>query len=258
MNTSTLSPQALAVIDGYLHFTVGSATCSVPYFNNKTTRSRVTLRAYIGKGSPDDILEETKILLVKNHIDPTLLTDESLKKMLADNNIGLDCSAFAYHVLDAENDTAGHGPLDSQVSFVNCTGIFGKMRCSLRPAENCDVATLADDANSRAVAVVDAKPSDIITMIGGPDSADRDHILVIHETTRQNDILVKISYSHAVAYPHDGLYGTGVKQGVIQVTDPHKSLLEQLWVEGEKEGSSNPIFARATAARTELRRLKWL
>lgn len=258
MTTSNLSPEALSVIDRYLRFRIGEAVCSVPYFNNKTTRSRMTMRTFVGKGSPDDILDETKSLLIKQHLDPSVLTGEALKKLLTESNIGIDCSAFAYYALDAESDHAGMGPLESKLEFVNCTGILGKMRCSLRPAENCDVATFAADANSQVVSLKDAKPGDIITMTGGTDGGERDHILVVHQVDGESDAIVRIHYSHALAYPQDGIYGTGVKQGTIQITSPDKSLTDQLWIEGDTEGDSNPIYIRATKSKTELRRLKWL
>ncbi len=277
MNTKTLTPRALSVIDQYLHFKVGAglsagrqAVCSVPYFNNKTVRARASLRAEIGKGSPKDIYDEAQAMLIKQHVSIDTLADESLKKMLADNNIGIDCSGFAYYVLNAESAEAGKGPLDKHISFVNCKGILGKMRAKFRPAENCDVTTLADDKNSRIIPLNETSPGDIVTMIGdqsssplisnlqSPISSERDHILIIHQVDYQNFSAFKLYYSHAVAYPEDGLYGSGVKQGTVEITDSKKTLTEQEWIENGKSGDANRIYLRALKSKTELRRLKWL
>ncbi|MGC9605491.1 MAG: hypothetical protein ABSF56_01915 [Minisyncoccia bacterium] len=258
MNTKTLSPAALAVIDQYLHFKVGSAICSVPYFNNKTVGARMTLRAKIGKGSPEDILDETQSFMVKHHVSTEALADESLKKLLVDNDIGIDCSAFVYYVLSAENEEQGKGPLDGKISFVNCKGLFGKMRCSMQPAENCDVDTLTHDENSRIVALRDARPGDFVAMTTGQDNGRRNHILVVHQVEYRDQTPVEMNYSHAVAYPEDGLYGNGVKQGSIEITDPDKPIIEERWIEEGKEGIDNRLLARAKASKTELRRLKWL
>jgi hypothetical protein len=133
-----LSEKALSSIDGYARFKIGNAVCSVPYFNNKKVGSRATLRTYIGKGSPADIREETQELLKKTHVDAARLSGETLHKLLVDNNIGIECSGFVYHVLNAESISRNGQSLNKQISFVNCGGLLGKMRCSLRPAENCD------------------------------------------------------------------------------------------------------------------------
>ena len=162
MNTKTLTPRAMSVIDQYLHFKVGAAVCSVPYFNNKTVKARASLRAEIGKGSPKDIYDEVQSILIKQHVSSDTFADESLKKILADNNIGIDCSGYAYYVLNAESTETNKGPLDKHLSFVNCKGLLGRMRTKFRPAENCDVTTLADDKNSRVIPLNEAAPGDII------------------------------------------------------------------------------------------------
>lgn len=258
MNTKTLTHRAFSVIAQYEHFTLEQAVCSVPYFNNKVTRSRASLRTLVGKGSPKDIHEELLGILIKNHVDQKEIGDESLKRILTDNNIGIDCSGFAYYILNAESEERNKGPLDKHLHFVNCHGLFGKIRCALRPVENCDVRTLADNKNSRAIPIQDAQPGDIISMLSGPDESDRDHILVIYQIEYQNFVPTKIHYTHAVAYPSDGIYGTGIKKGIIQIADISKDLVSQLWTENEKTGQDNILFVRATKSTTELRRLLFL
>lgn len=257
MNTKVLSNRALSVIDQYLHFKLGSAVCSIPYFNNKTVKARAALRPQIGKGSPEEIFEEVQTILVKSHIQSDTLADESLKKLLADADLGIDCSAFAYYVLNAENEERGKGSLDKHISFVNCSGVVGKLRCALRPIENCDVSTLAHEKNSKVIELKDIQPGDLIVMTGGPAGFERDHVLVVHQADYQNFTATKIYYSHAAAYPADGLYGDGVRQGEIEIIDPNKPLLEQRWIENSQEGLNNFIFARAQKSKTEIRRLNW-
>jgi len=257
MNTKTLTPRALDVIDQYLHFKVGSAVCAVPYFNNKTVRARASLRAENGKGSPQDIFDEVQGMLVNQHIMPDAIADDRLKKLLADNNIGIDCSGFAYYVFNAESAELGKGALDKRISFVNCHGWLGTMRAKFRLAENCDVSTLAADANSRIIALNEAAPGDVITMTSGPEGGERDHILVIHQADYQNFSATKLYYSHAVAYPEDGVYGSGVRQGTIEIVSPGKALTEQLWNESDSVQGAARIFARVQKSKTELRRMKW-
>ena len=255
MNTKTLTQRALNVIDQYLHFKIGNAVCSIPYFNNKTTRTRGGLRVAIGKGSPKEIFEEVQDIVIKNHISINALTNDSLKRLLADNNIGIDCSAFVYYVLNAESEERKKGHLDKHLSFTNCHGILGRIRCSLRPIENCNVATFANDKNSRSIPIKEIEPGDIITMKS--EENNRDHILVIHQIEYQNFIPATIHYSHAIAYPEDSPYGSGIYQGEIQIISPDKYITEQRWIEDNSEGNSNRLFIRAQKSKTEVRRLKW-
>ena len=255
MNTKTLSPRALSVIDQYTHFSVGRAVCSVPYFNNKTVRAKAALRVRIGKGSPKDIHEEITGIMVKQHVSTEVIADESLKKLLTDNNIGIDCSGFAYYILNAESEERGKGTLDKHLSFVNVHGFLKKIYASLRPVENCDVETLANDKNSKAIALKDIQPGDIITMLGGPDNNDRNHILVVNQIDYQNLAPMTIHYAHAVAYPEDGIYGTGIKKGTIEIVYPDKSILEGKWDEGGNVETTARILNRAKISKTEIRRL---
>ena len=254
MNTKTISNRALATIDQYLHFNVGQASCSIPYFNNKVSRSRGALRAYIGKGSTHDIYDEVVACMVKDHVAVNLVTDESLKMYLTDKNIGMDCSGFAYYILDTESRERKLGQLDKKIHFTNCKGITGKIRCALRPVENCDVKTFACEKNSRVIDIKDALPGDIITMT---DSAtERDHILVIHQIEYQNFIPTNLHYSHTIAYPEDGVYNTGTRQGVIEIFDLNKKITEQNWLENGVK--PNSLISRAQRSNTTLRRLNWM
>lgn len=256
MNTKTLSNRALSVIDQYLHFSYGPAVCSVPYFNNRTVRARAALRANVGKGSPKDILDEVQDLCVKNHVDPAALSDETLKKLLADNNLGVDCSAFAFYVLNAESAERGKGALDKHIHFVNCHGVAGKIMCALRPVENCDVATLAHGKNSAVVPLRDVRPGDLITMLGSAEADERNHVLVVHQVEYQNFVPYKLHYSHAAAYPEDGLYNTGIRQGTIEILDPARPITDGRWQESTA-AETERIWNRAKGSETEVRRLRW-
>jgi hypothetical protein len=89
------------------------------------------------------------------------------------------------------------------------------------------------------------------------DSKERDHILLVCEVEYENSIPKKIHYSHSVAYPEDGLYGTGVRNGYIEITNPDLPITEADWVEEKKQGYANLLFVRANKSKTEVRRLKW-
>ncbi len=257
MNTQTLSPEALSVINQYLHFQFGSAVCSIPYYNNKVRGARGGLRAHTGKGNPKEIFDEIYTTALKTRIDRNILSDDSLKKLLVDNNIGIDCSGLAYHILKTESSSRNLPQLNRKITFTNARGIFGRIRSFINPAGNCDVATLASKANSKVIELSDAKPGDFISMISVNKDKERNHILIIHQVDNIDSVTTKIHYTHAVAYPEDGIYGTGLKQGTIEILKLDKPITEQRWMENDFEGSSNKIFIRANASKTELRRLVW-
>jgi hypothetical protein len=257
MTNKSISNQALSIIDQYQHFAFGNAVCRIPYFNNKSVRARAAMRANIGKGSPKDILEEIETIALKTHINKQNLSDEALKKLLTDNNIGIECSGFAYYILDAESESRGKSSLKKHLNFINCKGLTGKLRCSLRPIENCDVQTLANDKNSKAIEIKNVNPGDMITMLGDGNGDDRDHVMVITQVEFEKEFPKIIHYAHSIAYPEDGLYGTGIRQGQIKINNTNTNIISATWIEDGKENANNLLFKRAQKSKTEIRRLNW-
>jgi len=248
MNTKLISSGALSVIEQYK---------DVPYFNNKTKARRAGLRVEVGKGSPKEIHDELKDIALINKIDLNNLDSASTKKLLVDNNIGIECSGFAYHVLNEESMVRGKGALDRHLKFPLSKGIFGKLRSKFRPIINTNVKTLAHEDNSKYVLNKEIEVGDIITMTDGPEGGERDHVLVIYQIEYQNFIPVVLHYAHSVAWPTDGEYGHGLHKGVIEITDINKGITEQRWIELEKTGEENYTFMRALKSKTEVRRLRW-
>jgi hypothetical protein len=256
MTAKLLTEKAISVINHYKNFTNGIAVCSVPYFNNKHTKIRAGLRVQLGKGSPEEILDEAEGVSILQKINLKALDSISLKKFLVENNIGIDCSGLAFHVLNAEMIGRGKGKL--KLSFPNAHNPIAILRAKLRPIENTAVATLVHDKNSRIVDLRFIAPGDMISMMGGPDVNDRDHVLIVHEVDYKDEVVVSISYTHAMAWPTDGEYGHGVKQGVIRVSDLTKPITEQEWLEDGRHDDENYTLARAKKSKTEIRRLNWL
>ena len=256
MSAKLLSEKAIAVIDHYKNFTTGIAVCNVPYYNNKRIKVRAGLRVQLGKGSPEEIMDEAVHFALSQKVNLNALDSISLKKFLVDNNLGIDCSGLAYYILNAELQSRGKGRL--KLSHPYSKGFLGFLRSWLRPIENTDVATLGHVHNSRSIELKFIAPGDLVTMQGGPEGQDRDHVLIIHEVDYRDDAITEIHYTHTVAWPTDGEYGHGVRQGVIKITDLQKSITEQDWVENERTKEDNYTFTRAQKSTTEIRRLNWL
>ncbi len=255
METKTLSKKALEVIEQYSNFSFGNAHTNVPYFNNRTTKKRLSLRAYIGKGSPADIREELETIVVKEKIDQKLFTDETLKKILVDNDLGIECSGYVYHVLEAESKSRNLGSIGKKINFIKKPGFLGQIICSFRPVENCDTETFANHTNSRKIDIKEVLPGDIITMIGDKTNKERNHILIVKEVHYLDNLPKQIIYSHSVAYPEDGLYKTGPRQGSIEISDTNRPITEQNWIEENHQGENNKLYIRAKNSQTDIRRL---
>lgn len=257
MNTKIISQNSLDIINQYENFHIKNAICSVPYFNNRTKGIRGGLRVETGKGSPKDIFDEVEQICFREKINLDDFNSETLKKFLVENNIGIDCSAFAYYVLNEESISRKKGTLDRHLSFPYCKGIIGKFKCKIRPVENTNVQTLAHEKNSKIIKTKDLQVGDIVTMIGNVDNKERDHIIIIYQIEYQNFLPTKIHYVHAIAWPSDGEYNHGIHRGIIDILDVEKSIIEQKWEENNKTDMENYTLTKAKNSQTNIRRINW-
>ncbi|OIO20165.1 MAG: hypothetical protein AUJ37_01005 [Candidatus Magasanikbacteria bacterium CG1_02_41_34] len=225
---STLSQSSLAIIKAYETLTFGKSEIVCPYYNNKRQKVRGALRVLIGKGSPKEITEEATIMALRKHIDLRTTNAKTITQFLVDNNLGIDCSGFVYHVLDAETKATKGKHLKSALSFPLVSSPIRKLLTKLRPVENINVKTLAHKKNSSLIALSDIKAGDFITMIGSKKIGNPDHILLVTSTDKNTIHLV-----HSYKLPKDGKYNHGIKHCTITLYDPKKSLVEQDWNDTE-------------------------
>ncbi len=249
----TLSPQALQVIHDYLHLAFRNGDVSCPYYNNRRQRVHGALRVMVGKGCPKEIVDEAYFIALKERLDLATLDTATLKKFLIDNNLGIDCSALVYYVLEAEVLARKRKKLSHELHFPYTFNPLRKLLLSLRPIENTNVKILAHEKNSVVIQPQEIQPGDMIVMIKTGVAHDRDHVLVIHEIHGS-----EIHYTHALAWPSDGKYGHGVRQGKITLSSS-ASLLDAVWEEQSKKQDENDTFRHAKNAQIlEIRRLRGL
>ncbi len=259
MNTKLLSKDAMDIIAQYKEFRIGNAICSIPYFNNRRGSKRAALRVNVGKGSPKEIFSEIEHILILNKINSKEIDSEDLKKILVDNDIGIDCSGYAYYILNEESKNKGKGTIDKHLAFPFAGGFLGKIKSKIRPIENTDVRTFAHNDNSISIHTKDIQVGDIITMTNSNDVSgkERDHVLIIYQIEYQNFIPTILHYTHSIAWPTDGEYGHGIHEGKIEIVDINKNIVEQRWIENDKQGEENYTHTRAKKSTTEVRRLSW-
>ena len=202
---NTLSTETQKIIEQYLSLPVGEGS-QTPYFNNKRKKVRAGLRV-VGKGRPEEIAEEAEMFSIRERIGIKKMPSNELKKFLVDRNLGIDCSGFAYHVLDMELKARGKGKISSAVRPFS--GFVRKIKHLLRPAENTGVSTFSHENNSVPVNENDVVPADFVSIIS-PENG-RNHMLIVENVSKQNGV-TKFVCIHSIAYSEDGLYKTGVRR----------------------------------------------
>jgi len=248
----TLSENTLAVIEKYLHLPLGIG-CQTPYFNNRRKRVRGGLRALVGKGTPEEISEEAEILSVKDRVSIKNMSEKTLKEFLVDENLGIDCSGFAYHILDAEAQARIGKKLRNIVKTYK--GFERKIIHKFRPAENTGVSTFSNEKNSIEIDIENTRPADFISIIGTGIDRKYNHMLIV-ENVEKTATSIKIIYIHSYAWPEDGAYGHGVRRGEINLKSG-QNILDGIWTEKEKTGKNNfTFFSVQNAQSVSLRRLR--
>lgn len=249
-----LSSDARKVIADYLSLpTLGVAA---PYYNNRRHKLAAGLRALAGKGLPEEIVEEAELFSIREKVNLASIAHTDKTRFLVDHHLGIDCSGFVYHVLDAESRARGAGAMHSHISFHH-RSFLRRLIARLRPAQNAGAITFAQPTNSFEVPLSDVQPGDFIVMTHTAEARSFDHIILI-TTVDKATTHTTLTYTHSIAWPSDGRYGHGVRTGTITVTDPLIKLADQVWEEHGKAGAENYTHNRAMKAETtSLRRLNW-
>lgn len=256
MESKTLSPQALQVIENYLHLPFPSRNISCPYFNNRRHGVRAALRVTIGKGTPEEIVDETMLFGLREKIDLKNLSDEKLKQFLVNHNLGIDCSGLVYYILDAECHATKRKNLKKFIHF-ETKNPLRKIITMLRPAENTGVLTFANEKNSKQVSLLEIRPGDFISMLFSGREKNFHHMVILHQVDYKNGKPAVLHYTHTLDWRADGKYNHGVKQGQIEILDTSKSILEQKWIENNMTEEKNDTYMKAKEAeRVELRRIR--
>lgn len=268
-----LSPSAEKLIHDYFNLPFpGISGVRCPYFNNTRQRQRAQLRVLLGKGSPEEIVEESKIISVqyKSGIfnkhgecnckhDGQPLTSDDLRKFLIDNNLGIECSGFVSHILQKHYEETKKVKLTKKLFIKSPKSLLRYIVTRFRPIENIDVKVFADERNSVKIIggeigynYQNVEPGDLVIMLETGPLQKRNHILLIREKSGN-----EIKYVHARAWSREGKYGHGVSEGIIKITQPLKNLLEEEWVENGFRGEENETYLEAKNAKVlEIRRLK--
>lgn len=270
-----LSPAAEKIIHDYFNLPFGGVSgVRCPYFNNARLNQHGQLRALVGKGTPDEIVDEAKIISLQyksglfckngecasqNTVTGQPFTTDEVRKFLIDHNLGIECSGFVTQVLRAYYRETKRVDFTKKLYLVSPWNIVRRILIALRPVENINVLAYTNNVNTtvvvghkEAIAKSTIEPGDVVTMLETGPVGKRNHILLITTVTKNT-----IEYVHARAWSSEGRYGHGVNRGIITVTDVTKPLTEQRWEENGFTDDKNETLTEAKQANTlEIRRIK--
>lgn len=201
-------------INQYIQMDVGGIIINCPYWANKMKGGCVVLRGYLdGKGKADDIRQELiKRIQKKANID-FQLTPKYIQKFAKRERIGIDCSGFAYRVLEEL----------ARLKYVNCSLLdLSEVFEGGITRTNANTLTLKDYC-LKVDKISDINLGDLIRMMNGR------HVAVILKIEDSQIIYAHSSHLTKIQ---------GVHLGVIKIKNLTKSLPHQHWLEETRRGEN--------------------
>lgn len=197
---------------------------AVPYWKNEfdyQTRTYSASGPFGGKGTPRQIYNVTLNLAQQQGFDLKKAKPEQIREFMQKNHVGLDCSGFAYQLLDA---------LDMKIRGLGVDG-FIKADIPLESGgddnygiKRVSAKALTNETNTIEVeSVSEIKTGDLIRMKGD------EHLAVVIAVTPE-----KIAYAHS----EDETVIEGPHVGKIMIKDIYDELQKQDWTECLKDGKN--------------------
>ncbi|MBI2577799.1 MAG: hypothetical protein HYV77_03060 [Candidatus Wildermuthbacteria bacterium] len=234
---------ATSLIENYKHLKVkGQQTVRCPYYRNpRSGRERWGLNAFSGKGSPQEIEQEIGIIEKLENKNFAELSEEDIRDILRKRKLGVECSGFISHVLDAWLLAEKKKKIYQVLKFKK-RGILGTIASKLRPFTHIDVETLTDPQNADEFADINhLQAGDLLRFFSEIDPAvvvtegAVDHAVLATKIERDAEGKVKrIHYAQSVREK----IGEGIKEGIITIINPGTPLEKQQWEELPNTGTT--------------------
>ena len=214
-----LPPKTRRLIEAYFNLRIGPFTLPCPYFQNVAGKGGSLV--FVGKGTPEELEEETLKLYKKNKKDPKNYSPSVVRHYMVMAGLGIDCSGFVARVLEVFLREKGFGSLIKKLRPVSLSPL-SLARHYLRPFSNLSANSLTSEVNCQKITDYNS------VLPGGLLRIGPGHIAIISEVEKEEASVKAISYTHSTS---DYLDQHGVRHGKIIIVKPGVDLTKQKWDE---------------------------
>lgn len=209
----------------YVEYKIFNLRINIPYMINQSDRYCSSITR--GKAPLNEIAQEFQKEAKRHKLNITCLSPEKIKTTMQSFGIGIDCSGFAYHILNPLVKLKTGKDLSN--FLVRFSGLLGKIDKTLlrnKRYEKISAAQLTSSINTIGIYdVLDIKVGDIIRMTHR--GYEGKHPLVVVEVTSKY-----ILYAHSSEYVEEN----GAHFGKIIIHNIKDGLNKQEWLEKTKMG----------------------
>ncbi len=223
-------------IKQYFKMDILGVQITAPYYRN-IKRVRAELRSLVGKGTPEELIEETVIYAKLHNFFFENKSEKDVREFMESEGIGIDCSGFISHVLDFWLKKSGVGGIGNNIKYPQASFRTTIAR-KLRVIENISADLLTNELNSTKVNLANVKPGDLLRLKGEKRG---DHLAMIYSVEKDDfsKKVIRITYVHSSpAYGKEN----GLRLGEIEIIDQNKNLNEQKWLEIDDKNGTNYTF----------------
>lgn len=211
------------LIENYFNLEINGKKVKTPYHIN-VKHVRAELRSLVGKGTPQEIEEETNIFAKLRKFNLRKASKKEIREFMQKEGIGIDCSGLVAHILNIWLKSENKGNLKANLNFPKMP-LLKRIVIGIRPIENINANLLTNSNNSIPIDLKDVQIGDLIRLKGIKKG---DHIAIVIDVSES-----EIVYLHSTRHYDDG---NGIREGIIKIKDVNKSLEHQDWLEKDKNG----------------------
>lgn len=225
-----LPKKVRSFINIYLNLHLNGKKVPCPYYINiKIAKQRMGLRVLIGKGTPEEIIQESLVYEKLRGVDFNKMNVQEIRDFMIKRHIGIDCSGFVVQVIDYWLQEKGKRHLWMYLKYPK-QSLYRKIARFLRPVENISAEMLTNDENTipiknlNNICVGDLIRSKVPKRLSNLD--DMNHVMLVSDTKCENGKVTSFKYVHSTR-----LYGEehGVRTGEVIVKDAKRDLCYQEW-----------------------------
>lgn len=221
-------------ISRYMNLNIGGKMVRCPYYIN-LKRSK-DLRAMVGKGTPNEIEIEAQVWAKLKGVKLDEMSPAKIREFLMNRGIGIDCSGFVVHVLNAWYRKEKGSNIWRKLKIPNRM-ILAKIAYLLKPVEKLGAEVITNSTNASKIEIKDILPGDVIRTKWKKKNSH--HILLITKVEyAKNGNPKHVEYTHSIPFYDKN---SGVKTGGIKITNVNKPLEKQKWEENDENGVNHVL-----------------